>query len=279
MSQRRRFAGALLIIALAACAEREDPPTPVGGSSAAAPGAGQVPAATLHSAQVDYRAALAAPGRLPTDLEQDAQRKPVEVLEFFGVQPGMSVLDLYSGAGYFTELLAVVVGPTGRVVAHNNKAYLEGAGEELARRFADPQRLANVERVAAENNALELAPGNFDFVLLSAVYHDVYYANEANDWPAIDGPKLLAELFAAMKPGAVLGLIDHAAAPGSPAETGGTLHRIDVGLVKRDFAAAGFVLEAESDVLRNSADDLGKGVFDPAVRGRTDRFVLRFRRP
>ena len=82
-----------------------------------------------------------------------------------------------------------------------------------------------------------------------------------------------------MKSGATLGLIDHAAAPGSPAETGGTLHRIDPELVKRDFAAAGFVLEAESDLLRNPADDFGKGVFDPAVRGQTDRFILRFRRP
>ena len=189
------------------------------------------------------------------------------------------MLDLYSGAGYYTELLATVVGPTGRVVAHNNKAYLDGVGDELTRRFADPQRLANVERLAAENNAIELEPGRFDFVLLSAAYHDVYYVNEANDWPKIDGPKLLAELFDAMKPGATLGLIDHAAAPGSPAETGGTLHRIDPEIVKRDFAAAGFVLEAESDVLRNPADDLGKGVFDPAVRRKTDRFMLRFRRP
>jgi len=191
----------------------------------------------------------------------------------------MVALDLYSGAGYYTELLAAVVGPTGRVVAHNNKAYLDGVGDELTRRFADPQRLANVERLAAENNAIELEPGRFDFVLLSAVYHDVYFVDEANNWPKIDGPKLLAELFGAMKPGATLGLIDHAAAPGSPAETGGTLHRIDPDLVKRDFAAAGFELEAESDVLRNPADDLGKGVFDPAVRGRTDRFMLRFRRP
>ena len=82
-----------------------------------------------------------------------------------------------------------------------------------------------------------------------------------------------------MKPGATLGLIDHVAAPGWPAETGGTLHRIDPEIVKRDLAAAGFVLEAESDVLRNPADDLGKGVFDAAVRGKTDRFALRFRRP
>ncbi len=279
MSHRLRFAGALLILLAAACAEREGPPTPVGGPPAANPGAAPPPSAALRSAGADYAAALAAPGRSAEDREQDSWRKPAESLAFFGVQPGMSVLDLYSGAGYYTELLATVVGPTGRVVAHNNKAYLDGVGDELTRRFADPQRLANVERLAAENNAIELEPGRFDFVLLSAAYHDVYYANEANDWPKIDGPKLLAELFESMKPGATLGLIDHAAAPGSPAETGGTLHRIDPDLVKRDFAAAGFVLEAESDVLRNPADDLGKGVFDPAVRRKTDRFMLRFRRP
>jgi predicted methyltransferase len=223
---------------------------------------------------------LAAPGRLPADIGGDARRKPAEVLAFFGVRPGMTALDLFSGGGYFTELLARVVGPSGRVVAHNNAAYLSGSLEaELAERYGDPQRLPNVERLVAEANALELEPGRFDFVLLSNVYHDVYYADEANGWPPIDGRAMLAEVFAGMKPGAMLGLIDHAAAPGSPAETGGTLHRIDPEVVKRDFAAAGFVLDAESDVLRNPADDFGKDVFDAAVRGRTDRFILRFRRP
>jgi predicted methyltransferase len=278
MSHRLRFAGAVIILLLAACADREEDSAPLGGAPA---GGSEAPAASaaLRAGEVAYQAAVAAPGRSAEDREQDSWRKPAEVLAFFGVQPGMSALDLYAGAGYFTELLAAVVGPTGRVVAHNNKAYLDGVGDALTRRFADPQRLANVEQLAAENNAIELEPGRFDFVLLSAVYHDVYYANEANDWPKIDGPRLLAELFAAMKPGATLGLIDHAAAPGSPAETGGTLHRIDPAIVKRDFAAAGFVLEAESDLLRNPADDLGKGVFDPAVRRKTDRFMLRFRRP
>ena len=264
-----RQAGLSLVLLFAACSERQEPPPPVD-----APAASTAPAPRL-----DYQAALAAPGRLVGDIEQDAQRKPAAVLEFFGVQPGMAVLDLWSGGGYYTELLAVVVGPTGRVVAHNNTPYLTGAGDELSQRFADPRRLANVERVTAENNALELAPGRFDFVLMSAVYHDVYFANEARGWAKIDGPQLLAEIFGGMKSGATLGLIDHAAAPGSPAETGGTLHRIDPDLVKRDFAAAGFVLEAESDLLRNPADDFGKGVFDPAVRGQTDRFILRFRRP
>jgi predicted methyltransferase len=276
MSPRLRLSTAAIVLLLAACAEREGA-SPLGGISAE--GSERASAASAaRTGQVDYAAALAAPGRLPDDIEQDAQRKPAEVLAFFGVQPGMSALDLFAGAGYFTEVLAAIVGPTGHVVAHNNKAYLDGVGEEWDRRFAG-SRLANVEQLRAEGNELELTPGRFDFVLLSAVYHDVYYVDEARNWPRIDGPRLLAELYASMKPGATLGLIDHAAAPGSPAETGGTLHRIDPDIVKRDFAAAGFVLEAESDVLRNPADDLTKGVFDPAVRGRTDRFVLRFRRP
>jgi predicted methyltransferase len=254
MSHGLRLAGALLALFAAACT----------GSGAT---------------DVDYSAALAAPDRSAEDRAQDAQRKPAEVLEFFGVRPGMSVLDLYSGGGYFTELLANVVGRNGRVVAHNNSPYLEGAKDELERRFADPSRLANVQRLNAENNSLVLPPNTFDFVLMSAVYHDVYFVSEANGWPKIDGPVMLAEVFAAMKPGATLGLIDHAAAPGSPASTGGTLHRIDPEVVKRDFAAAGFAFEADSNVLRNPVDDFNKGVFDPAVRGKTDRFVLRFRRP
>jgi predicted methyltransferase len=264
-----RLAGVgLLLLGAVACSERPEPATtPVAAPPATAP------------AQVDYQAALAAPGRLAADLEQDAWRKPAEVLAFFGVRPGMTALDLYSGDGYYAELLSAVVGPTGRVVAHNNSAYRDGLEEPLARRFGDPQRLPNVERLAAENNSLELEPARFDFVLLSNVYHDVYYANEANNWPAIDGAKMLAELFAGMKPGATLGLIDHVAAPGAPPETGGTLHRIDPQVVKRDFTAAGFVVDAESDLLRNPADDLTKNVFDPAVRRQTDRFIIRFRRP
>jgi predicted methyltransferase len=258
MSKALVLAGALLAVLSAGCADRDNTAAP--------------------AAAVDYAAALAVPGRLAEDREQDAQRKPAETLAFFGVRPGMAVLDLYSGAGYFTELLAAVVGPSGRVVAHNNTPYLDGTETQWAERLADPQRLANVERLKAENNELELEPAQFDFVLMSAVYHDVYFVNEARGWNAIDGPKLLAEIHAAMKPGATLGLIDHAAPPGSPAETGGTLHRIDPAVVKRDFAAAGFVLEAESDLLRNPADDFTKGVFDPTVRGRTDRFVLKFRR-
>ena len=136
------------------------------------------------------------------------------------------------------------------MVAHNNTPYLDFAKDDLAVRFA-PGRLPNVERLLAENNQLTLPAGRFDAVLMTNVYHDIYFVDEKAGWPRIDGPKLLAEVFRSLKPGGVLGVTDHAALPGSPPETGGTLHRIDPALLKREITAAGFVLEAESDVLVN----------------------------
>jgi predicted methyltransferase len=221
-------------------------------------------------------AALDAPERLPGDRLLDAQRKPGEVLRFFDIKPGMTVLDLYSGGGYYTEILSFLVGPAGRVVAHNNAAYLEFAKKDLALRFA-PGRLPNVERLMAENNELRLPRARFDAVLMTLTWHDVYH--EDAGWPRIDGPRLLAEIRQAMKPGAVLGVIDHVAVAGAPAEVGDTLHRIDPARLRQDVTSAGFVLEAESQVLRNPADDHTKAVFDPAIRGRTDQVVIRFRKP
>src|SRR5690606_7298541 len=158
MSNTLRFAVALLVVSLAACADREEAAAPLG---APAGNSERAPAPPPPAAAADYAAAVATPGRLAEDREQDAQRKPADVLAFFGVQPGTTVLDLYSGAGYFTELLAAVVGPTGRVVAHNNRAYLDGTEAQWAERLADPQRLANVERLTAENNQLELHVNQF----------------------------------------------------------------------------------------------------------------------
>jgi predicted methyltransferase len=222
--------------------------------------------------------AVSNPRRLPADRERDERRKAGAVLAFFSIEPGMTVLDLFSGGGYYTELLSYLVGEDGRVVAHNNSPYLRFAGKEVSERYK-PGRLLNVERVTAENNQLVLPSNTFDAVMMILSYHDVYFVDANRGWTRIDGPALLAEIYDAMKPGAVLGVIDHAAAPGSPPETGGTLHRIDPAIIKKDFAAAGFVLEAESDLLRNATDDRSLTVFDPRVNGRTDRVMLRFRRP
>lgn len=261
----RRISDALLGCALlsltvvAACGDSTDPAR--GGAPAA-----------------DYEAAVANAARAADDHERDAGRKPAEVLAFFDIRPGMRVLDLFAGDGYYTELTSYVVAPGGSVVAHTNSAYLGFVGQRFQARLEN-NRLANVEVLIAENNELELAEQDFDAVLMILTYHDIYYANPANGWPKLDGPRLLAELYAGMKPGAVLGIVDHYAETGAPRDTGGTVHRIDPGIVIDELESAGFVLEAKSDVLRNMDDDYGKNVFDAAVRGKTDRFVLRFRKP
>ncbi len=218
------------------------------------------------------------PARPKTDREQDERRRAADVLTFFGIEPGMVVLDLFSGGGYYAELLSYAVGPAGRVVAHNNTPYLSFAKDEIAARFT-AGRLANVERIVADNNRLELAPNRFDAVIMIKVYHDVYFVSDEMGWERIDGPRLLDEVFRALKPGGVLGIVDHAAAPGSPPETGGTLHRIDPAVIRRDMAAAGFVFDGQSDVLRNPTDDYSQSVFSPTVRNRTDRVIMRFRKP
>jgi predicted methyltransferase len=169
---------------LAACSK---PGAPTDGS---APATGGAPAATSGDPIAN---ALAAPGRLAEDLPQDVNRKPAEVLAFFGVKPGMTVLDMYSAGGYYTEILSQVVGPTGRVYAHNNTPYLGYSKDEIDKRYADPGRLANVERFTGENNALDLPDNKFDFVLMSMVYHDVYFQDEASGWERVDPPQMLAE--------------------------------------------------------------------------------------
>jgi len=234
-------------------------------------------AANVAKADV-YADALASPSRLDADVARDAGRKPDQVLAFFGIGPKMVVLDMFSGGGYYAEILSSVVGKKGRVVAHSNAAYLNFVGEEFAARHAE-NRLQNVDVLMAENNELQLDADQFDAITMVLSFHDTYWINPEEGWPEIDRPTLNAELFAALKPGGVLGVVDHYAAAGSSSDTVGTLHRIDRAIAVADFEAAGFVLEAESDILRNPEDDYTKGVFAPGIRGNTYRLVLLFRKP
>ncbi len=237
----------------------------------------------LGSAQVAtaqssiYADAVANAARPEADRARDAGRKPAEVLEFLGITPGMTALDMFSGGGYYTEILSRVVGPRGRVVAHSNRAYVSYAGDEFRERYLD-NRLANAEVLMAENNELTLAPSTFDAAMLVLSFHDLYYVAPDAGWPAIDVEKFLAELHKGLKETGIVGIIDHRAAAGAPSESGNTVHRIDPAIVIEQMSAAGFVLDGESDLLRSSTDDYAKSVFDPEVRGRTDRFVMRFRK-
>ena len=250
----------------------------VAGCGGDAPPTDAVDATASDDSVSVYAEAVANPTRLEADYARDAGRKPAEVLEFFGIGAGDTVLDLFSGGGYYSDLLSHVVGPDGRVIAHTNAAYIGFAGDEFEARHAQG-RLPNVDVLIAENNELELDDASLDAVIIILGYHDLYYAAPQRGWPKIDVELLLGELHSALKPGGVLGIVDHYAEAGAPRETGGSVHRIDPAAVIADLQAAGFVLEAQSDVLRNPDDDYSKIVFDPELRGRTDRFVLRFRKP
>lgn len=205
------------------------------------------------------------------DVARDADRKPSEVLDFFGIDEGMRVVELMAGRGYYVHMLAQRVGPSGHVYAHNSPFVLKRFAEKpLSDRLADPA-LANVERLDTELDDPRL-PEGLDAVMIVIFYHDTY-------WQEVDRAKMNAAVFAALKPGGVYGVIDHHAEAGSGDRDVKRLHRVDAELVKREIVAAGFELEAESDLLRHPEDDRTINVFDEAIRGKTDRFVYRFRKP
>ena len=240
------------------------------------------PRATTTAASGDltsvYAAAISNVDRSQADRDRDAARKPAEVLAFFGIEPGMQVLDMFSGGGYYSEILSYVVGPEGTVTAHSNEAYAQFVGDEAITRYAN-DRLENVEILMAENNELQLDADKYDAILLILSFHDIFYVDPKNGWPKINGSAFLAELGDAMKPDATIGIVDHHAEAGAPRETGGTLHRVDPAIVIADMKAAGFLLDGKSEILRNLDDDHSKNMADPAVRFKTDRFVMRFRKP
>ena len=224
-------------------------------------------------------AALAGSDRLPEDLARDSSSRPREVLAFIGMERGMRVLDFNSATGYYSELLARVVGSSGHVVAHNHPgARTALPREDFERRYAGG-RLANVEHLFAAHNSLALPRGSLDAALMSMVYHDTYWHDPTVDWGPVDRAQMLLSLREMLAPGGVVGVIDHYAPAGEdPRRSAMATHRIDREVVVRDFATAELELEAQSDLLRNLADDHSASVFDDAVRGRTDRFVMRFRR-
>jgi predicted methyltransferase len=220
-------------------------------------------------------AALAIAGRSDADRQRDATNDPGEVLTFFGVRPGMVVLDLFAGGGYFSEIVGHVVGPSGRVYMHNNAAYLGFAGEALDARIA-AGGLDNVERYDREADAIDLPDASVDLVLMVMTYHDFYFRTE--DWQ-LDPDAMFAMLHRVLKPGGVLAIVDHVAPDGTGKSAVQDLHRIEPAFARADIEAHGFVWTGETDALRNPTDQYTLGVFDPAVRGKTDRFVYRFTSP
>jgi predicted methyltransferase len=224
-------------------------------------------------------AAIASTDRLPGDREEDAWRKPKEVLTFFGVRPGMHVLDYFSAGGYYTELLARIVGAQGQVIAYNNAGYLKFARDRPQQRYGT-NRLANVSQLTTPPGALPLQPGSLDAALFVMSYHDLYWQQKDPDWGVIDPAQALTKLVTALKSGGVVVVVDHIArAGGDTAATVDALHRIDPAVVRHDFETAGLIFDGESTALRHTSDDHTRPVFDPAVQHQTDQIIYRFRKP
>jgi len=215
--------------------------------------------------------ALADSRRPAADLERDARSKPADIVAFAGVKPGDHVADLVVGGGYYTRVFSGVVGSSGKVFAWQ-PAEFAGFAKPVAEWAG---AWTNVTTNGAGFADLSL-PADLDVVFTNQNYHDFHI----KEVPAGSAERMNAAIFRALKPGGVYIVIDHSAAPGSPADaTANALHRIDPEVVKREVTAAGFVLDGSSDVLRNPGDDLAIQVFKPEVRGKTDQFILRFRKP
>jgi predicted methyltransferase len=240
----------------------------------APPPAAAAPAPAADAAAID--AAIASADRFAGDSDQDAWRRPAEVLKFMELRPGQHALDYFAAAGYYTELMSRVVGPEGKVIAYNNPEYRKFAEDAPAKRYGS-NRLPNVTEVTTPVEAAALDPASLDAVLFMQSYHDLYWRPKEG-WPQTDPAKALAQLVPALKPGAAVVVVDHVANAGDPTQTVNAMHRIDPAIIKRDFEAAGLTFEAESPVFASAADDHTKEVFDKAIRHKTDQVMYRFRK-
>jgi len=230
------------------------------------------------SAPVSIATAVAASDRLPNNVKLDAGRKPAQVLQFLGLKRGMQVLDLFGANVYWAEITSPVVGPKGHVTVWQPTQFYGAKGKATFEAFAANHPNASIITSPFEAPAL---PKNYaDFVILNDNYHDIYWQSDKYGIPKMDPAAFVKAVYEAVKPGGVIGVIDHIANPNDDARaTVEKYHRIDPNVVKADFERAGFKLVKSGDMLRNPADDHNVLVFDPKVRGKTDRFVFLFKKP
>lgn len=226
----------------------------------------------------DISKSLANPNRSAADRERDARDKPQDVLELAGFKKGMVIADVFGGGGYYSEIIAGIVGPEGRVRLINNPAYDGYAKKGLATRLAG-NRLPNVHYEISPPVDLKLGTGTLDGALIVMSYHDLYVDDPADNWPGFDAGQFIDQIVAGLKPGGVLLIEDHQARAGTGKGDAQKLHRIEESFAIADFRAHGLEFAGSIPVLRNETDDHRLNVFDKAIRGKTDRFVHLYRKP
>lgn len=240
----------------------------------ALPAAASAPAPTA-SPSAAIATALSDPAR-KADAANDERRKVADIIAFTEIRPGSRVLDLIPGGGYFSRAFSAIVGPKGHVYAVFPEAYekVEPGFADKLREVAKQPHYGNIEVLLQPANQLAV-PAPVDLVFTSQNYHDYPDKFMGNVDPAV----LNKQVFDALRPGGLFVIIDHAAEAGSGMRDTDTLHRIDPAIVKKQVEAAKFVFDGESTVLRHPADTHTKMVFDKSIRGQTDQFIYRFRKP
>jgi len=222
--------------------------------------------------------AVSATDRPESDRKLDESRKPAELLTFMGLKAGDSALDILSASGYYARIMGSVVGADGKVVAVNPPSF--SSSEKALRNWADlVSRPDNILLSLQDINDFKAKDAAYDFAMLHLVYHDVYWESKKFGFPRADPDIFLTSLYKAMKPGGIVAVVDHVGESEDTRALVEAMHRINPAVVKADFAKAGFILKAESNMFTNPDDDHSKLVFDPAVRGKTDRFTFKFRKP
>ena len=222
--------------------------------------------AALAELAPGFAEALSSAERPAEEKARDASRKPEEVLSFVGIEAGMTVLELFAGGGWYTEALSAAVGPEGMVYAQNPERFRERVAEAAAARAA---RLENVEVFYTVGSDIGL-PAQADAAFTALNLHD--YANRGDE----TGLAFLRGIYDSVVPGGTLGVVDHVGVAG---QDNAELHRMEASKARKLLTAAGFVVEAESLILTNPADDHSLGIRDPSIRYNTDRMLIRARRP
>jgi predicted methyltransferase len=235
------------------------------------------PYANAASVPNNIAAAVADSNRPDADKQRDANRKPAETLAFTGVKPGEQVAELLPGAGYYTRIFSKAVGGSGHVYAVVPAPFPNAPADA-------PDFAARVKAIAADPNYSNVGvvvepfsqlavPVPVDLVWTSQNYHDLH------NFPGLDVAMFNKMVFDDLKPGGIYLILDHRAEAGSGTRDTKTLHRIDPEAVKQEVLAAGFVFVGSSNLLQQTGDNHTLKVFDPTVRGKTDQFILKFRKP